>query len=38
MKQFAFLILLIAMTCYAQDAGFQPASTNVWGAQVSQRR
>ena len=33
MKQFAFLTLLIAMTCYAQDAGtFQPASTNVWGA------
>ncbi len=33
MKQLAFLTLLIAMTCYAQDAGtFQPASTNVWGA------
>jgi enterochelin esterase-like enzyme len=33
MKQLAFLTLLIAATCYAQDPGnFQPASTNVWGA------
>ncbi len=33
MKQLAFLTLLIAMTCHAQDASnFQAASTNVWGA------
>ena len=33
MKRIAVAILLLASYCHAQTAdGFQPASTNVWGA------
>ena len=33
MKHLVLLTILIATFCYAQDqSGFQPASTNVWGA------
>ena len=34
MKKLALGILLLSSYCYAQTAdGFQPASTNVWGAE-----
>ena len=34
MKRIAVAILLLASCCHAQTAnGFQPASTNVWGAE-----
>jgi enterochelin esterase-like enzyme len=37
MKQVGFVMLLFASLCYAQEpGGFQPASTNVWGAQYPQ--
>jgi enterochelin esterase family protein len=37
MKQVGLLILLFASLCCAQESGgFQPASTNVWGAEYPQ--
>jgi hypothetical protein len=34
MKQVGMAMLLFASLCCAQEAGnFQPAATNVWGAQ-----
>ena len=34
MRQFALMMFLLSSLCWAQESGdFQPASTNVWGAE-----